>query len=71
MLRVVFFPEDNDPFSVGFLTTAQYIILTVGKALKMQTCCNSFRNVHNILISPVIPSLHTYKQNRQVPEIQD
>lgn len=68
----LFFSKDNDPFSVRFLATAQYIILTMGKALKMQTCCcNSFRNVHNILISPIIPNVHTYKQNRQVPEIQD
>lgn len=71
-LGLFFFSEDNDPFAVRFPVTAQYIILTVGKALKMQTCCcNSRRNACNILISPVIPGSHTYKLNRQLPEIRD
>lgn len=49
MLKGFFFSKDNDPFSVRFLATVQYIILTVRKTLKIQTCCcNSFRKAHNI-----------------------
>lgn len=56
----LFFPKDNDPFSIRFPVTTQYIILTLGRALKMQTCCcNSFKNMQDALIHPVISSLQT------------
>lgn len=44
----LFFSKDNDSFSARFPVTAQYIILTMGKELKMQTCCSALSEMHII-----------------------